>query len=113
MSPMSSRATVTSATALKALAPSLIDYETAYAHRYMIRYMTEKRRMPPWKASLECGEWHDPAVLTDDEIDLIGRWVDEGHPREILGIFLRLATGTEAGCSGSQTGHCRMKRATR
>ncbi|MBW3672185.1 MAG: hypothetical protein KY432_11010 [Acidobacteria bacterium] len=59
---------------------SLIDYETAYAYRYMIRHMTETRQMPPWRASLECGDWKDPAVLSPGEIALIGRWVDSGAP---------------------------------
>ncbi len=45
-----------------------------------IKYYTERRLMPPWKAKPGFGEFRNENYLTDEEIQLIARWVDAGAP---------------------------------
>src|SRR5664279_4226537 len=59
---------------------SLMTYADAAPHADAIKYMTQTRQMPPWKPTPACGDLADARVLTSDEIDLIGRWVDNGAP---------------------------------
>ncbi|MEZ4918904.1 MAG: T9SS type A sorting domain-containing protein [Saprospiraceae bacterium] len=59
---------------------SLIGYGNAYSNRYGIRYMTEERQMPPWKADPEYRHYVGENVLTDAEILAISEWVEQGAP---------------------------------
>ena len=47
-----------------------------------IKFYTENRLMPPWYAdnSGSCGSFRDALWLSDEEIDLLGAWADEGAP---------------------------------
>jgi mono/diheme cytochrome c family protein len=66
---------------------SLLTYPDAYARRGDIREAVESRYMPPWKAVPGHGEFAHVRRLADDEIRLIGRWVEggapEGDPRDL------------------------------
>jgi hypothetical protein len=60
---------------------SLMTYADAAAHTDAIKFETQKRLMPPWKATPACGDFKDARVLAQDEIDLIAKWVDNGAPQ--------------------------------
>ena len=60
---------------------SMMTYAEARPHALDIRYFTQNHVMPPWKPSLQCAELADPRVLSQDEIDVIAKWVDAGAPR--------------------------------
>jgi hypothetical protein len=60
---------------------SLMTYADARPHALDIKYMTETRQMPPWKPATACSELADARVLSQDEIDLIAKWVDGGAPK--------------------------------
>jgi hypothetical protein len=57
---------------------SLMTYADAAPHADAIKYMTQTRQMPPWKATPACGDFADARVLGQDEIDTISKWVDNG-----------------------------------
>ena len=59
---------------------SLMTHADAAPYATAIKLMTKMRLMPPWKATEGCAEFHDARVLTDEEIDTIGKWVDAGAP---------------------------------
>jgi hypothetical protein len=59
---------------------SLMTFADAAPHADAIKFMTQTRQMPPWKPSPACGDFADPRVLSQDEIDLIAKWVDNGAP---------------------------------
>ena len=59
---------------------SLMTYADAAPHALDIKLMTRTHQMPPWKPASGCGEFLDPRVLTQDQIDLISKWVDNGAP---------------------------------
>jgi len=61
------------------LAPfSLLDYESAAPKIRKIKGMVASRRMPPWQAEGPRGVFRNDRRLTDEERDLIVRWVDAG-----------------------------------
>lgn len=55
-------------------------YEDAVGWADMIREVVEERRMPPWLASPDHGDFENNPTLSQDEIDLVGRWIDNGCP---------------------------------
>ncbi|MBL91485.1 MAG: hypothetical protein CMH56_06690 [Myxococcales bacterium] len=50
-----------------------------------IKFYTENRLMPPWYAdnSGSCGSYRDALWLTEEEIELLGTWADDGAPEGI------------------------------
>jgi hypothetical protein len=60
---------------------SLMSYADAAPHADAIKFMTQTRQMPPWKATPACGDFKDARVLAQDEIDTIAKWVDNGAPQ--------------------------------
>jgi hypothetical protein len=60
---------------------SLMTYAEAAPHADAIKYMTQTRQMPPWKPTPACGDFADPRVLTQEEIDLLAKWADNGAPQ--------------------------------
>jgi len=60
---------------------SLMTYGDAAPHADAIKFMTQTRQMPPWKATPACGDFADSRVLPQNEIDLIAKWVDNGAPQ--------------------------------
>jgi hypothetical protein len=59
---------------------SLMTYREAAPFADAIKYMTQTRRMPPWKATSGCGEFVDARTMPQHEIDLIAQWADNGAP---------------------------------
>jgi len=58
----------------------LMTYTDAKPRAALIKFMTETRQMPPWKATDGCGEFRDERRLSDAEIEILGRWVEAGAP---------------------------------
>lgn len=64
-----------------AVAPfPLTTYDEVKRHAAQIRLMVELRLMPPWKPAHGYARFRDEMVLTDHEIELVNRWVDDGTP---------------------------------
>jgi hypothetical protein len=65
---------------------ALTSYADVAEHAASIKSSTEARRMPPWPPSSECADYTDDRSLSDEQIALLGRWVDggaaEGSPSE-------------------------------
>jgi tetratricopeptide (TPR) repeat protein len=58
----------------------LVTYEQAREHGQRIARMTRDREMPPWRPSRPVGAFVDERRLTDEEIGLLQRWVEDGMP---------------------------------
>ena len=59
---------------------SFTNYEEVKNWSNMIKYVTEIRYMPPWKADPNYSHFLEENYLTDEQIELIGEWVDSGSP---------------------------------
>jgi Tfp pilus assembly protein PilF len=57
---------------------SLLTYESARRHATQIALLTKNRVMPPWKAAPEHGKFVGLDPLSDVEIDLFQKWVEQG-----------------------------------
>jgi tetratricopeptide (TPR) repeat protein/mono/diheme cytochrome c family protein len=57
---------------------SLLTFDTARARATQIAQVTRTRYMPPWKPEPGYGDFVGVRRLTDDQINLIQRWVDDG-----------------------------------
>ncbi len=57
---------------------SLITYEDVAKRTKFIRHVTQTRYMPPWKADPGFQHYQNERVLTQQDIDLIARWIDSG-----------------------------------
>jgi hypothetical protein len=66
---------------------SLLTYKDAAKRSEFLREITASRRMPPWKAEPEIGQFLGERRLTDDQIKIIARWAEagapEGDPRDL------------------------------
>jgi len=60
---------------------SLVTFEEARPWARAIRRMVVERRMPPWFADPHVGAFSNDPTLSDREVDLITRWVDDGAPQ--------------------------------
>ncbi len=60
---------------------SLITYQDVAKRADFVKHVTEIRYMPPWKADPAFQHYRNERLLTQQEIDLIGRWVADGAPR--------------------------------
>ncbi|HLY11683.1 MAG TPA: peroxiredoxin [Planctomycetota bacterium] len=59
---------------------SLLKYDKAKASAKQIKDVVVKRRMPPWHADPNVGEWKNDRHLSTLEISTIAAWVDAGAP---------------------------------
>ncbi len=59
----------------------LTNYQQVSNWANMIKYVTEIRYMPPWKADPAYASFMGENYLTDMEINLIAEWVDNGKPQ--------------------------------
>ena len=57
---------------------SLLNFMDVKKHAKQIADITSTRVMPPWKAEPGHGEFMDMRRLTNEQIGMIGQWVDEG-----------------------------------
>src|SRR4051794_10203904 len=53
-------------------------YEQTFLMREAIKAATQARIMPPWMPDSECTPYEGDRSLSSEQIDLLGRWVDEG-----------------------------------
>ena len=58
----------------------LLTYEQVREHGERIARVTATRVMPPWPPSRPVGAFLDERRLGDDDIALLGRWVEDGMP---------------------------------
>ena len=58
----------------------LLTYEDVSQRAQRIKEVTGSRYMPPWPADPNYTRFRDEKILTEDEIGLIGAWVDAGAP---------------------------------
>lgn len=74
---------------------SLETYANVSGYRGMIRFMVEERRMPPWFANPEHGQWKNDRRLSDrDRRDLLA-WIDAGAPEGDASTAVRPVTWVE------------------
>jgi hypothetical protein len=59
---------------------SLMDYASAKPEAAQIKLMTETHQMPPWKPTPGCGDFAEARTISQDELDTIVRWVNNGAP---------------------------------
>jgi peroxiredoxin len=57
---------------------SLLTYQDARERAQMIREVVADRRMPPWDADARFGKFENDLRLSQNEIDTLLAWVDEG-----------------------------------
>ena len=58
----------------------LMTFADAKPRASLIKFMTETRQMPPWKAADGCGDFRDERRLSDADIETLGKWVAAGAP---------------------------------
>ncbi len=59
---------------------SLLNYSDARNWSEMIKETVVQRRMPPWNADPRYGKFSNDLRMTDDEIDTLVAWIDNGAP---------------------------------
>ena len=59
---------------------SLMTWSDAWPVAENIKFMTQTRKMPPWKPTAGCRELQDERRLSQTDIDIIAGWVDAGAP---------------------------------
>jgi hypothetical protein len=57
---------------------NLLSYQDAASRAKLMKFVTQSRFMPPWPADANYSHFIDEKVLTQNEIDLIATWVDQG-----------------------------------
>src|ERR1700686_1179884 len=60
---------------------SLVTYEDARPWARSIKQKVESRYMPPWHLDRTVGQYDPDPSLSDAQIALIARWVDQGAPQ--------------------------------
>ena len=60
---------------------TLTNYDEVSNWAENIKFVTQSRYMPPWKPDTEYSTFLGEATLTEEEIDLIADWVDNGMER--------------------------------
>ena len=57
---------------------NLLTYQDAASRGKLMKFVTQSRFMPPWPADAKYSHFIDEKVLTEEEINLIASWVDNG-----------------------------------
>ena len=60
---------------------SLLTYEDVSKRASFIKKVVNSRYMPPWRADNSYSHFANDRSLTDDQIALITKWIDEKTPR--------------------------------
>lgn len=60
---------------------SLLNYDDAVNWAEMMKEVVLQRRMPPWHADPRFGDFKEERRLSQDEIDLVVNWINDGTPR--------------------------------
>lgn len=78
----------------------LTNYEEAKPWAEMIKYVTNIRYMPPWKADPQYSRFLGERFLSQEDIDLITEWADNGAPQgnpDLEPDLPEFATGSQVG----------------
>lgn len=59
---------------------SLLTYDDAVNWAEMMKEVVLQRRMPPWHADTRFGDFRDERRLSQDEIDTVVAWINDGTP---------------------------------
>jgi mono/diheme cytochrome c family protein len=59
---------------------ALLGYDDVKKHAQTIRQVVESRYMPPWHPDAGWSEFKDELRLSDEQVQLIGAWIDAGLP---------------------------------
>ena len=59
---------------------SMMTYTDAAPWAQDIKLMTRTHQMPPWKPAQSCGIFDSPRILSQADIDTLGKWADNGAP---------------------------------
>src|SRR5512137_2299929 len=59
---------------------SLMTYSEARPWAEAIKQQVLERRMPPWNAVKGFGEFKDDRGLTQEDLEIVGQWVEGGCP---------------------------------
>ena len=62
---------------------SLLNYSDAVSQSGSIKASTQSKHMPPWPANKDYRSFAHERLLSQEEIDLIANWVDNGTPEGI------------------------------
>ncbi len=60
---------------------SLVTYQDARPYAKVMKQRVVARQMPPWNADPAIGHFKNDPRLTDQEVDTIARWADNGAPK--------------------------------
>ncbi|MBI3860913.1 MAG: redoxin domain-containing protein, partial [Planctomycetia bacterium] len=60
---------------------SLLTYEDAVNWAAMMKEVILLRRMPPWHADTRFGDFREERRLSQDEIDMVVAWINDGTPQ--------------------------------
>jgi hypothetical protein len=75
---------------------TLTSYHDVAKRAKLIKYVTEHRIMPPWPADPTYSNFANELYLTDAQINLIKRWVDEGlHAGDTINLKVPELVGTD------------------
>jgi hypothetical protein len=58
----------------------LVTYKDVAVRASLIKFVTQTRFMPPWPADPNYTHFIDEKILSEEEIKMIGDWVDQGYP---------------------------------
>ena len=59
---------------------NLAEYDEVSGWAEMIREVVNERRMPPWHADPDHGKFSNDARLSDTDLELLNKWVENGAP---------------------------------
>jgi len=80
---------------------SFTSYEEVKMYGPMIKYVTENKLMPPWKADTTYKSHANERILTSYEIAAIAQWVDGGMPQGDPALEMEMPTFTNEGKLGT------------
>ncbi len=60
---------------------AMSEYRMVQGFAPMMREAIRTKRMPPWHADPEVGEWHNAAAMSDEETRILINWIESGAPR--------------------------------
>lgn len=60
---------------------ALMNYEDAVNWAAMMKEVVLQRRMPPWHADSRFGDFREERRLSQDEIDMVVAWINDGTPQ--------------------------------
>lgn len=60
---------------------NLTEYDEVVGWAEMIREVIQEKRMPPWNANPEHGEFSNARFLSEEEKQVIAQWVESGAPK--------------------------------